>query len=149
MPRPLYPQGKRPWYPLDRRLGGPQGRSVRGGEKKDSQSPPGIEPYNSVQSVAQRYTDWAITARTNKIYWSPNIGNGTNRLKLKSRSQALVKIWEYLQPSSYLPTYLPPRTRFLIEILLVTQIVKNFPALFGIQRFITVVTRAHQFRCSV
>jgi hypothetical protein len=23
-PRPLYPQGKRPWYPLDGRLGGPQ-----------------------------------------------------------------------------------------------------------------------------
>jgi len=25
-PRPLYPQGKGPWYPLDRRLGGPQHR---------------------------------------------------------------------------------------------------------------------------
>jgi hypothetical protein len=25
-PRPLYPQGKRPWYTLDRRLGGPQSR---------------------------------------------------------------------------------------------------------------------------
>jgi hypothetical protein len=25
-PRPLYPQGKSPWYPLDRRLGGPQRR---------------------------------------------------------------------------------------------------------------------------
>jgi hypothetical protein len=24
---PLHPQGKNPWYPLDRRLGGPQGRS--------------------------------------------------------------------------------------------------------------------------
>jgi hypothetical protein len=24
--RPLYPQGKSPWYPLDRRLGGPQRR---------------------------------------------------------------------------------------------------------------------------
>jgi hypothetical protein len=24
MPRPLYPQGKSPWYTLDRRLGGPQ-----------------------------------------------------------------------------------------------------------------------------
>jgi len=23
-PRPLYPQGKSPWYPLDRRLGDPQ-----------------------------------------------------------------------------------------------------------------------------
>jgi hypothetical protein len=25
--RPLYPQGKSPWYPLDRRLGGPQSQS--------------------------------------------------------------------------------------------------------------------------
>jgi hypothetical protein len=41
--RPLYPQGKRPSYPLDRRLGGPQSRSGRGGEEKNSQPPPGIE----------------------------------------------------------------------------------------------------------
>jgi hypothetical protein len=37
-------QGKRPWYPLDRSLGGPQGRSGRGGEEKNSHPPPGIEP---------------------------------------------------------------------------------------------------------
>jgi hypothetical protein len=35
-PRPLYPQGKSPWYPSDRRLGGPQSRCGRGGEKKNS-----------------------------------------------------------------------------------------------------------------
>jgi hypothetical protein len=40
----LYPQGKSPWYPLVRRLGGPQNRSGRGGEEKNSQPPPGIEP---------------------------------------------------------------------------------------------------------
>jgi hypothetical protein len=34
MPQPLYPQGKSPWYPLDRRLGGPQSRSKRHGEVK-------------------------------------------------------------------------------------------------------------------
>jgi hypothetical protein len=28
-PRPLYPQGKNPWYPLDRRLGGPRSQSGR------------------------------------------------------------------------------------------------------------------------
>jgi hypothetical protein len=33
-PRPLYSQGKSPWYPLDRRLGGPQNRSERGGKEK-------------------------------------------------------------------------------------------------------------------
>jgi hypothetical protein len=35
-PRPLYPKGKSPWYPLDRRLGGPQSRSGRCGEEKKS-----------------------------------------------------------------------------------------------------------------
>jgi hypothetical protein len=34
---PLYPQEKIPWYPLDRRLGGPQSRSGGGGEEKNSQ----------------------------------------------------------------------------------------------------------------
>jgi hypothetical protein len=42
-PLPLYPQGKSPWYPLDRRLGGPQSRSGRWGEEKNSQPQPGIE----------------------------------------------------------------------------------------------------------
>jgi hypothetical protein len=40
--RPLYPQGKSPWYPLDRRLGGPQSHSGCGGEEKNSQPPPAI-----------------------------------------------------------------------------------------------------------
>jgi len=40
-PLPLYPQGKSPWYPLNRRLGEPQNRSGRGGEEKNSQPPIG------------------------------------------------------------------------------------------------------------
>jgi len=32
----LYTQGKSPWYPLDRRLGGPQTQSGSGGEEKNS-----------------------------------------------------------------------------------------------------------------
>jgi hypothetical protein len=47
-PRPLYPQKKSPWFPLDRGLGGPQSRSGRGGEEKNSQLPPGIELYELV-----------------------------------------------------------------------------------------------------
>jgi hypothetical protein len=38
------PPGKSPSYPLDRRLGGPQSRSERDGEEKNSQPLPGIEP---------------------------------------------------------------------------------------------------------
>jgi hypothetical protein len=37
-------QGKNPWYLLDRRLGGPQSRSGCGGEEKNSQPLPGVEP---------------------------------------------------------------------------------------------------------
>jgi hypothetical protein len=47
--QPLYSQGKSPWYPLDRRLGGPQSRSGCCGEEKNSQPPPGIEPRCSSQ----------------------------------------------------------------------------------------------------
>jgi hypothetical protein len=36
--------GKSPRYPLDKKLGGPQSRSERGDEEKNSQSPPHIEP---------------------------------------------------------------------------------------------------------
>jgi len=35
----LHP-GKEPWYPLDSRLCGPQRRSGRGGEEKNSQAVP-------------------------------------------------------------------------------------------------------------
>jgi hypothetical protein len=53
-PRPFYPQGKSPFYPLDRRLGGPQTRPRCGGEK-NSQPLSGLEPPY-IQPVAQRYT---------------------------------------------------------------------------------------------
>jgi hypothetical protein len=43
------PPGKSPWYPLDRRLGGPQSQSGRGGEEKNWNPP-------IIQSVVQRFT---------------------------------------------------------------------------------------------
>jgi hypothetical protein len=58
-PQPIYPQGKSPFYTLDRRLGGPQSRSGRGGEEKNSQPSPGSNPRTPiVHPVAQRYTDF-------------------------------------------------------------------------------------------
>jgi hypothetical protein len=53
-PAALPPQGKSPWYPLDRRLSGPQSRSVRGGKEENSQSPPEIEPYNPDSHTKQK-----------------------------------------------------------------------------------------------
>jgi hypothetical protein len=47
----LHTQGKSPWYPLDRRLDEPQSRSGDGGEEKNFQPPPGIEPYNTDHST--------------------------------------------------------------------------------------------------
>ena len=49
------PPGKTP-YPLYRRLGGPQGRS---GQVRKISPPPEFDP-RTVQSVASRYTDYAI-----------------------------------------------------------------------------------------
>jgi hypothetical protein len=43
-PRPLYPQGKSPWYPLYKRLVGPQSRSGRRGGDKNSQALPRLKP---------------------------------------------------------------------------------------------------------
>jgi len=43
-PRWLYPQGKSPCNPLDRRLGGTQSRSERGGEEINSHLLSGLEP---------------------------------------------------------------------------------------------------------
>jgi hypothetical protein len=45
-------------YPLYRRLGGPQGRYER---VLKISPPPGFDPQ-TVQTVASRYTDWAIPA---------------------------------------------------------------------------------------
>jgi hypothetical protein len=44
--RPLYTQGKSPWYLLDRRLGVPQIRSGYSGEEKNSKLLPGFETPN-------------------------------------------------------------------------------------------------------
>jgi hypothetical protein len=57
------PRGKSPQYPLDRRLGGPQGRSGLRGEEKILDSPGTRTPTSSVvQPVANRYNDYSIPA---------------------------------------------------------------------------------------
>jgi hypothetical protein len=54
-PQPLYRQGKSPCHSLDRRLGGSQSRSGRGGEEESYQLLPGLE-NPIIQPVAQSYT---------------------------------------------------------------------------------------------
>jgi hypothetical protein len=56
------PPGKT-WYPLYRRLGGPQGQS---GRMRKNSSAPRFDP-RTVQPVPSRYTDWAIPAQFKDI----------------------------------------------------------------------------------
>jgi hypothetical protein len=60
--RPLYPLEKGPWYPLDKRLGGPQGQSGWFGEEKILDPTRTRTPTSVVQPVVSRYTDCAIPA---------------------------------------------------------------------------------------
>jgi hypothetical protein len=48
-PRPLYPRGKSPRYPLDRRLGRPQSRSGRSGEEK----PLVVDNINTMKQITE------------------------------------------------------------------------------------------------
>jgi hypothetical protein len=60
-PQSLYPRGKSLWHQLDRRLGRPQSRSGRCGEKFPASAgsrTPAVHP------VARRYAAWAITDRS-------------------------------------------------------------------------------------
>jgi hypothetical protein len=68
---PLYSQGKSHWYSLDRRLGGLQSRSGCGGEEKNSQPLPGLEPP-IIHPVAQLYiTDIECGATNLSCYSHP------------------------------------------------------------------------------
>jgi hypothetical protein len=53
--RPLYLRGKITWYPLDRKLGGSQCRSRRGGEEKTSQPLQGIKPPNLYHPTSSQW----------------------------------------------------------------------------------------------
>jgi hypothetical protein len=53
---------------LDRRLGGPQSRSGRGDEEKNSQLLPGLKP-RTIHPVVQRYTA-ELTRLLMKIKWN-------------------------------------------------------------------------------
>ena len=52
------------WYPLYRRLGGPQGRSGR----VENLVPTGIRSW-TIQPVVSRYTDWATRPTKCSVYY--------------------------------------------------------------------------------
>jgi len=59
MPQPLYPQGMSPWYPLDRKLSGPQSWSGCGGEEKKVHHWPcqELNPDHAVRSLISMLTE--------------------------------------------------------------------------------------------
>jgi hypothetical protein len=63
-PGRFYPQGKSPWYPLDRRLCGPQSRSGRCGLETNSQLPPGIEHQNPDLPARYAFMAWCSIKRS-------------------------------------------------------------------------------------
>jgi hypothetical protein len=64
-PRPLYPWGNHPWYPLNKRLGGPQSLFGRYGEGKALV--PSGKQTPAVQRVACRYTESVINEEDAKM----------------------------------------------------------------------------------
>jgi hypothetical protein len=127
MLRPLYPQGKIPWYLLDRRVGEPQSLSGHGGEEKNSQPLPGLESP-IIQSVARR---------------------NTTELSLKAFLLPRVMVALVVTPCSNVMWELTPWSRVLLEKPLVTLLVKKFPVFYRAQNFITVFTRAREVRAPV
>jgi hypothetical protein len=57
-PAALYPRGKDPWYPLYRRLGGPQSRYGDRGYRKNPLPLPGIEPRSPGRPVRSQLLYW-------------------------------------------------------------------------------------------
>jgi hypothetical protein len=107
--RPLCPQGKSHWYLLDRRLGGPQSFFGCGGEEKNSQPRRESNPRTPiVQPVAQRYTDWAITAL-------PNVHRFINSENLNSELEQAMRPnpWRRWCCINYYCSTLPPPTCLL------------------------------------
>jgi len=79
-PRPLYRQGKSPWYPLYRRLGGPQSRSEFGGEEKNSKTLSGLESRSDIR-LASYVRVVCVYSSSSSSSWTSRI-SGLTKLAL-------------------------------------------------------------------
>ena len=100
--RSLHP-GKT-WYPLYRRLGGPQGQS---GQVRNISLPPGFNPQ-AVQPVANRYTDYATRPTSTEghnvislmeLYFNHS-GNMTKAMRKKKHEMSR---WRPMRPTNLRP----------------------------------------------
>jgi hypothetical protein len=95
------PPGKEPRYPLDRRLGGLQSRSGRGGEEKNSQPLPGLDPP-IIQLVAQRYTA-ELSRLSLRVIVDFSMAPRNSRMQIEKLKFSLPKFgveWLPLRPSN-------------------------------------------------
>ena len=92
------PPGKT-WYPLRRRLGGPQDRS---GQVRKISSPSGFDPH-TVQPAASRYTNYAINMQVFSTICSNKLATSSVCEFTDSRSLYLFNIFSDV--SSWPPTY--------------------------------------------
>jgi hypothetical protein len=82
---------KDPTYLMNRWMGGPQSRSRRGGEEKNSQPLPGLEPP-IIQPVAQRYTTELSRFLVEQQYFLRTV-EGRARLDLGPRNEVIFLMW--------------------------------------------------------
>jgi hypothetical protein len=93
MPRPLYHRGRSPWYPLSRRLGGPQGRSGSCGVEKFSYQcresnfgrPARGSSLYRLSCLETGYPDWSISRSSSVTPRNAGILNYKRQLQLLSR----------------------------------------------------------------
>jgi len=97
--RPLYHQGKSPWYQLDRRLGAHQSHSGRGGEEENSQPPPGelhklYSLPNIMRVIQSRRMSWAgrVERRGDEKYTNFLLENKSWRPLRRSRCRLKEKL---------------------------------------------------------
>jgi hypothetical protein len=86
-PRPLYPRGKRPWYPQDRRWDRPHSHSGWHGERKFL-TLLGLELQPLCHPVASCYTSCTIPA--------PNTATSITRYRKACRKQNKIKRFDIL-----------------------------------------------------
>jgi hypothetical protein len=100
MPWPLYSQGKNPWCPLGRSLGGPQSSSgCYGGRREKSCT---VRNWTqAVQPITNCYTDWGeyMTRTKSVVVWHIGKGNSSNWEIFPSKSiswqlKIMYKIWQ-------------------------------------------------------
>jgi hypothetical protein len=101
-PRPVYPRGKSAWYPLYRRLGGPQSRSGRRGEEKF---------FDATGTQLRPLGRPSLSQSLYRLRYSGSPHQLSCRCKVCCKHQAVIRHWvtvvlTELTDITYLPPYL-------------------------------------------